>query len=244
MLGSRRPDIPVLVVQSGQSGGSLNNIPGIDFSRYPQIMAAPPVPTPAEYFALTRILLVPSVWEEPFGRVAAEAMINGIPPLVCNRGALPDVIGGDCQRRRRRAASVPIPDWMTPTGTRIPSEQEIEPWFEAVCALWDDAALYEAVSARGRAIADARYSENVSRAKHVDYFTSLEPGGTLFPSAHFATRRSAWIACDFATSVPHPTREIQRGWAGLLRKCARVPQQKRVADIKIAQRGDGKICQR
>ena len=33
MLGSRRPDIPVLVVQSGQSGGSLNAIPGIDFSR-------------------------------------------------------------------------------------------------------------------------------------------------------------------------------------------------------------------
>ena len=44
MLGSRRPDIPILVVQSGHSGGSLSAIPGIDFSRYPQIMAAPPVP--------------------------------------------------------------------------------------------------------------------------------------------------------------------------------------------------------
>ena len=54
MLGSRRPDIPILVVQSGHSGGSLNAIPDIDFSRYPQIMAAPPVPAPADYFALTR----------------------------------------------------------------------------------------------------------------------------------------------------------------------------------------------
>ncbi len=60
MLGSRRPDIPILVVQSGHSGGSLNAIPGIDFSKYPQIMAAPPVPNPADYFALTRILVVPS----------------------------------------------------------------------------------------------------------------------------------------------------------------------------------------
>ena len=50
MLGSRRPDIPVLVVQSGQSGGSLNNIPGIDFSRYPQLMAAPPVQDAARVF--------------------------------------------------------------------------------------------------------------------------------------------------------------------------------------------------
>ena len=88
MLGARRPDIPILVVQSGQSAGSLNAIPGIDFAKYPQIMAAPPVPRPADYFALTRILLVPSVWEEPFGRVAAEAMINGIPPMVGDRGAL------------------------------------------------------------------------------------------------------------------------------------------------------------
>ena len=40
MLGSRRPDIPILVVQSGHSGGSLNAIPGVDFSKYPQIMAA------------------------------------------------------------------------------------------------------------------------------------------------------------------------------------------------------------
>jgi glycosyltransferase involved in cell wall biosynthesis len=53
------------------------------------------VPAPADYFALTRILVVPSVWEEPFGRVAPEAMINGIPPLVSNRGSLPHVIGGD-----------------------------------------------------------------------------------------------------------------------------------------------------
>ena len=63
MLGSRRPDIPVLVVQSGQTAGSLNSIPGIDFSAYPQIMAAPPVAAASDYLALTKMLLVPSVWE-------------------------------------------------------------------------------------------------------------------------------------------------------------------------------------
>jgi hypothetical protein len=123
MLGSRRPDIPILVIQSGQSGGSLNAIPGIDFRRYPQIMAAPAVPTAADYLALTRILLVPSVWEEPFGRVAAEAMINGIPPLVSERGALPEVIGGDlCAGGGGRV--LPIPDWMTFSTVRLPSEAE------------------------------------------------------------------------------------------------------------------------
>ena len=175
MLGSRRPDIPVLVVQSGQSGGSLNGIPGIDFGKYPQIMAAPPVSKPADYFALTRILLVPSVWEEPFGRVAAEAMINGVPPIVGNRGALPHVVGGDFVNGGGGRV-LPIPEWMTSKTTRLPTEQELEPWYEAVCALWDDAALYQSMGARARQIAEERYSEDVSRKRHVDYFTSLKAG--------------------------------------------------------------------
>jgi glycosyltransferase involved in cell wall biosynthesis len=176
MLGSRRPDIPVLVVQSGRSAGSLNSIPGLDFAKYPQIMAAPPVPQPSDYFALTRILLVPSVWEEPFGRVAAEAMINGVPPVVANRGALPHVLGGDFAAGGGGRV-LPIPGWMTEKTTRLPSEHEIQPWYEAVCALWDDAALYESIASRAREIAAERYSEDVSRKKHVDYFTSLKPDG-------------------------------------------------------------------
>jgi glycosyltransferase involved in cell wall biosynthesis len=186
MLGSRRPDIPVLLVQSGRSGGSLNAIREIDFGRYPQIMAAPPVPTPADYFALTRMLLVPSIWPEPFGRVAAEAMINGIPPLVSNRGALPQVIGGDFSSGGGGRV-LPIPDAMESEPTRLPSEDEVRPWFDAVCTLWDDTALYAAVAARARQIADEHYSEDVSRRKHVGYFTSLKPGGRPLGSPTAAT---------------------------------------------------------
>ncbi|MCA1585547.1 MAG: glycosyltransferase [Acidobacteria bacterium] len=186
MLGSRRPDIPVLVVQSGQSGGSLNSIREIDFATYPQIMAAPPVPRPADYFALTRILLVPSVWQEPFGRVAAEAMINGVPPIVSNRGSLPQVIGGDFASGGGGRV-VPLPDWLTFESTRLPSEREVEPWYQAVCTLWDDEALYRSVATRAREIAQARYSEGVSREQHVNYFTSLRPGGR--PLSHRVNRK-------------------------------------------------------
>jgi glycosyltransferase involved in cell wall biosynthesis len=175
MLGSRRPDIPVLVVQSGQSGGSLNAIRGLDFSKYPQIMASPATETPAAYFALTRILLVPSVWDEPFGRVAAEAMINRIPPIVSDRGSLPQVLGGDFSVGGGGRV-LPLPAWMTTKSTGLPSERDMELWFEAICALWDDKSLYDAIAARARQIADARYSEDVSRHLHVAYFTRLEPG--------------------------------------------------------------------
>jgi glycosyltransferase involved in cell wall biosynthesis len=183
MLGSRRPDIPILVVQSGRSGGGLNAIQGIDFSRYPHIMAAPAVPAPADYFALTRILVVPSVWEEPFGRVAAEAMVNGIPPLVSDRGSLPDVVGGDASVGGGGRV-LPVPAWMTDATTELPSEEEVRPWFDAVCALWDSPAHYDALAERARRIAAERYSEQVSRKKHIEYFTSLTAGGS--PIAGYA----------------------------------------------------------
>jgi glycosyltransferase involved in cell wall biosynthesis len=154
----------------------------VDFGKYPQIMAAPPVPKPADYFALTRILVVPSVWEEPFGRVAAEAMINAIPPLVSERGSLPHVIGGDFSQGGGGRV-LPIPGWMTFKTKQLPTEREVQPWFDAIASLWDDAAHYAAMAARGREIAGARYSEAVSRRKHLDYFTSLDPGRRPIASA-------------------------------------------------------------
>ena len=106
MMGAKRPDIPMLVVQSATSAGLLNDIPGLDFGKYPHIMASPATQRPADFFALTRVLLVPSAFHEPFGRVAAEALINGIPPLVSERGALPETVRG-------AGRVIPLPAWLT-----------------------------------------------------------------------------------------------------------------------------------
>jgi glycosyltransferase involved in cell wall biosynthesis len=179
MLGAERPDIPVLVVESTEHPGLLNTIAEFDFTRYPQIMAAPPVEQPREYFALTRLLLVPSVWDEPFGRVAAEAMINGIPAVVSDRGYLPRVIGGDASHGGAGRV-VPIPAWMNSKDPTIPSANDVRPWFEAVCALWDDAEWYQELSRRARSLAQTRYSEAASRQGHLEYLTGLRPAGSVF----------------------------------------------------------------
>jgi hypothetical protein len=118
--------------------------------------------------------------------VAAEAMINAIPPLVSNRGSLPHVIGGDFSEGGGGRV-LPIPEWMTFTTTTLPSEEEVMPWYEAVCALWDDPALYRSMADRSLQIARDRYSEDVSRRKHVDYFTSLKPGARPI-AEHTGTR--------------------------------------------------------
>jgi glycosyltransferase involved in cell wall biosynthesis len=173
MLGSRRPDIPILVVQSAASAGGLNAIQGLDFGRYPHIMAAPATPRPADFFALTKILLVPSVFREPFGRVAAEALINGVPPLVSDRGALPETVRG-------AGRVLPLPSWMTEFTTELPTVEEAQPWFDAVCDLWDDERGYATASEQARAVARRRYDEAVVRQAYVDYLGALGPSETLF----------------------------------------------------------------
>ena len=71
MRVSRRPDIPSLVVGSGQSGGALNAIGGVDCDRDDGGSPGGVLKLAEDFSARAHLLLVPSIWPEPFGRVAA-----------------------------------------------------------------------------------------------------------------------------------------------------------------------------
>lgn len=46
----------------------------------------------ASHLASARMVVVPSVWQEPFGLVAVEAMQASLPVIASNRGALPEIV--------------------------------------------------------------------------------------------------------------------------------------------------------
>lgn len=46
----------------------------------------------AELMASARAVVVPSVWEEPFGLVVVEAMASGTPPIAADHGSFPELI--------------------------------------------------------------------------------------------------------------------------------------------------------
>jgi glycosyltransferase involved in cell wall biosynthesis len=46
-----------------------------------------------ELLSQSEMLLVPSIWPEPFGRVAVEGMASGVPTIVSPYGGLPEVVG-------------------------------------------------------------------------------------------------------------------------------------------------------
>ncbi|HCS79122.1 TPA: hypothetical protein DIV55_05280 [Patescibacteria group bacterium] len=44
------------------------------------------------YIRSALFTIIPSVWEEPFGRVALESILQGVPVLVTSRGGLPEIV--------------------------------------------------------------------------------------------------------------------------------------------------------
>jgi glycosyltransferase involved in cell wall biosynthesis len=98
-------------------------------------------------FAQTRILLMPSIWEEPFGRLPVEAGAHGIPTIASARGGLPESVGDG--------------------GILIRDVDDLSNWVHAVEEL-DDPEGYEAFATAAR-----RHAADLSLDKTVGRFREL-----------------------------------------------------------------------
>lgn len=141
-LFRRRPDIPLLIVE-GRAGVGWLERTELDLSGLTNLNVMRNTPDPRDFYRASHVVLMPSLWRESFGRVAAEAMANGIPVLASNRGALPEVVGG-------AGFLFDIPSRYTPESRVVPSAEEVAPWLETIERLWDDRTFYAEASRRCR----------------------------------------------------------------------------------------------
>lgn len=167
---ARRPDIPLQAIEARGKGqhliqAGLNG--GIDLRAHPNLRIVPARPRPRDVFADAKALLMPSVWEEPAGRLAAEAILNGLPALVSDRGGLPEVAGDG-------GIVLPIPASVTPDDTAPPPPAAVREWADAIIRLHDDAPAYAAACDRARAAA-ARVDPASLRARRAEFFRSVQP---------------------------------------------------------------------
>ena len=91
-LGRRRPEIPLLLVEGRGTSEALARLE-LDLSGLTNLNRMANTPDPRDFYRVSRVVLMPSLWRESLGRVAAEAMANGIPVLASDRGALPETLG-------------------------------------------------------------------------------------------------------------------------------------------------------
>ena len=129
-LGARRPDIPILVVEGRAASDTLAALP-VDLSGLTNMSRMANTPDPRDFYRVSRVVLMPSLWRESLGRVAIEAMANGIPVLASDRGALPETLGD-------AGFVFTIPDRCTPGSLAIPTPHEVAPWVATIERLWDD----------------------------------------------------------------------------------------------------------
>lgn len=85
-LAKACPEQSFLVV--GNWGARIEDLP-----RMKNVEYWPPQKNLRKAFEVSKALLMPSVWQEAFGRLPLEAMAAGLPVIVSDRGALPDTVG-------------------------------------------------------------------------------------------------------------------------------------------------------
>ena len=104
-------------------------------------------------FACTKLILMPSVWEESSGRTLGEAQLSGIPAVVSDRGGLRESVGAG--------------------GVVIPLGDPIERWCEAVEAMFTDEVRYATLSRLARQHADRPdYTPERAVARFLEFIAS------------------------------------------------------------------------
>ncbi|WP_337288878.1 glycosyltransferase [Candidatus Methylomirabilis sp.] len=78
----------------------------------------------------TKIILVPSLCFEAWGRVVSEAQVSAIPALASSRGGLPESVGEG--------------------GILVDPDAGIDAWQGALSRMWDDSAEYQRLAALGQ----------------------------------------------------------------------------------------------
>ncbi len=163
-LGRRRPDVPLLVVEGRGEAPGLADA-GPDLSGLTNLHRMANTPDPRQFYRVSRAVLVPSLWRESFGRVAAEALANGIPVLASDRGALPETLGD-------AGFLFTLPGRCAADGRGVPTAREVAPWVATVERLWDDPGFERRHRDRARAAA-SRWDDAELAGRYGEFFAGL-----------------------------------------------------------------------
>lgn len=166
-LGRRRPEIPLLVVEGRGSERTLADC-GLDLRAHGNVNLMGHTHDPRQFWGVTRVCLMPSLWWENQPLAAVEAMVNGIPVIGSDRGGLPETLGSS-------GLLLPLPARLSPVSRELPTAEEVTPWVEVVIRLWDDAGWYAELSRR--ALSESRrWDPVVLEPRYGRFFSEIRAG--------------------------------------------------------------------
>jgi glycosyltransferase involved in cell wall biosynthesis len=157
------PDVMFLVVESRGSAVDLARAGsecGVNLARLTNFRIARNTTRPASFFAVTRVLLVPSLIEAG-ARIAVEAMINGIPVIASDRGGTPETVG---------TGGFILPAWRSDSGDA--PGPIVDRWLKTIELLHRDCQFYAKASKAAYDATD-RYRNGTVERERVALFESI-----------------------------------------------------------------------
>ncbi len=138
--------------EGSKFNGSLPSY--VDFSDCPNVEIFKSEDDARIIYKKTKILLIPSQWEEAFGRVAIEGMLNGIPVIGSNTGGLKESIG---------------------KGGILLDKEDIDGWIKEILK-FDNLDHYKEMSNKAKNWVRRNYSEDKIIKKNVDLIKKTVEG--------------------------------------------------------------------
>lgn len=126
-IAEQCPEIPFSFVESWPIPGKELKELSARIRRLPNVTLRRRTENMKSVYSKAKILLVPSICEEAWGRVVTEAQFSGIPVLSSHLGGLPESVG--------------------PGGIMLDPNGPVEPWVETLKRLWSDEEFYREKSA-------------------------------------------------------------------------------------------------
>lgn len=148
-LAKKRPDIKFLLLESWPVTKSRLNFLKSILKENTNVKILRRTCNMRKIYGLTKLLIVPSICDEAWGRVVNEAQTSGIPVIASNKGGLPESVG--CG------------------GITLPHEAPIEEWERVLSSLVDDEQQYELYSKKAL---ERVAQEDISKEKIIESFTN------------------------------------------------------------------------
>jgi len=144
------PEIPFQFIEAWRPDDTVAPLRALA-QRLPNVSWRRPTHDMLGVYATTRILLVPSTWEETWGRVVTEAQASGIPALARAVAALPESVG--------------------PAGVLMERDAPLQAWVEALRSVWNDQDRYAELVAQAFAFAQRPQAQPAQRV--ADFLAAL-----------------------------------------------------------------------
>ena len=125
-LAQQRPDVNFLVTESWMLSAAERKELKARHGELENVSFRKPTSDMRELYAGAKCLIVPSLWQEAWGRVVTEAHFSAIPVIARAVGGLPEAVG--------------------PGGIMIEPTASIDVWSSALSRLWDNSEQHKMIS--------------------------------------------------------------------------------------------------